>query len=327
MPISVCIPTFNQGPYLEQCIRSVMGQTVRPDEVIVSNDCSTDETRAILDRLSQEFDILHVIHQEHNLGMVKNTNTCLQTAQYEFIVKLDSDDYLLPRYVEALSGLLKQHPEAGYAHGSVQEIDGDGHKGKVRRLHRPTGFQTSPEALRASCNGYQVAANIIMFRKAALEAAAFITSRVHFAEDFFLSVEIANAGFGNAYTPEVLSCYRVWADAGNVRQRRKLNEINGLRIIFDEPLRTSFTQRGWSLRPLEKKKEQFACTHADCLQWRIYTQPEKDELEAALYQLSATPKVKLYTFLYKSGFGGLIDGPTGVLNKAKQAAKSLLAAK
>ena len=46
MPISVCIPTYNQGPYLEQCIRSVMGQSVRPDEVIVSNDCSTDESRA-----------------------------------------------------------------------------------------------------------------------------------------------------------------------------------------------------------------------------------------------------------------------------------------
>ena len=324
MPISVCIPTFNQGPYLEQCIRSVIGQSVRPDEVIVSNDCSTDDSRAILDRLSQEFDILHVIHQPHNLGMVKNTNTCLQTAQHEFIVKLDSDDYLLPRYVETLSGLLRQYPEAGYAHGSVREIDGEGREGKMRRLYRPTGFLTSAEALRASCNGYQVAANIIMFRKTALEAAGFITSRVHFGEDFYLSVEIASAGFGNAYTQEVLSCYRVWADAGNVRQRRKLNEINGLRIIFDEPLRSSFAKRGWSLAPLDKKKEQFACTHADCLQWSLYTPAEKDEVEAALYQMSATPRVKLYAFLYKSGLGGLIDVPNGVLNKAKQAAKALL---
>lgn len=302
-----------------------MKQSVRPDEVIVSNDCSTDESRTILDRLSQEFDILRVIHQPKNLGMVKNTNTCLQTAQHEFVVKLDSDDYLLPHYVETLSGLLRQYPEAGYAHGSVQEIDGDGREGKIRRLYRSTGFLTSPEALRASCNGYQVAANIIMFRKAALEAAGFITSQVHFGEDFYLSVEIANAGFGNAYTQEILSCYRVWADAGNVRQRRKINEINGLRIIFDEPLRNSFAKRGWNLAPLDKKKEHFACAHADCLQWSLYTPAEKAEVEAALYQMSATPRVKLYAFLYKNGLGGLIDVPKGLINKAKQVAKSLLA--
>lgn len=327
MSISVCIPTFNQGSYLEECIRSVMQQSLQPDEIIVSNDCSTDDTHSILDRLSQECSILRVLHQQVNLGMVLNTNTCLKAAQSEFIVKLDSDDYLLPTYIETLAGLLKQYPDAGYAHGAVQEINERGEKIKLRKLFRQTGFQPSQEALKASCSGYKVAANIIMFRKAALEAAGYITSRVKFAEDFYLSVEIANAGFGNVYINEVLSCYRVWADGGNVRQKRKLNEIDGVRIIFDEPLQSAFKKRGWDLGLLERKKEQFACMQSDCLMWDIYSPQEKAELEKAIYKLSSTQKVKLYAFLYKNGFGSMITIPSNLLGKVVQLAKQAVALK
>lgn len=304
-----------------------MQQSLKPNEIIVSNDCSTDDTRAILDRLSRECTILRVLNQEANLGMVLNTNTCLKAAKHEFVVKLDSDDYLLPTYIEVLANMLNQYPDAGYAHGAVQEINERGEKIKLRKLFRQTGFQPSSEALRASCSGYKVAANIIMFRKAALEAAGFITSRVKFAEDFYLSVEIANAGFGNVYINEVLSCYRVWADGGNVRQKRKLNEINGVRIIFDEPLKSAFNKRNWDLGLLNKKKEQFACMQSDCLTWTIYSPEEKQELEEAIYKLSSTQKVKMYTFLYKNGLGSIITIPNNLLGKAVQLVKQLVVLK
>jgi glycosyltransferase involved in cell wall biosynthesis len=324
MLISVCIPTFNQGRYLEQCIRSVMAQSLKPDEIIVSNDCSTDDTKSILDRLSKEINIITIIHQDTNLGMVKNTNFCLSIAKYDIIVKLDSDDYLMPEYIETLATLLYKYPQAGYAHGAVQEINEYDIKVKQRNLFRKTGFQNNEEALKSSCNGYQVAANIVMFRKVALEAAGFITSKVKFAEDFYLSVELANAGFGNVYSEKILSCYRVWTDEGNVRQRRKLNEINGIRIIFDGPIKSSFVKRNWSMDLIEKKKQQFACIQSDCLMWPIYSKEEKAELESAIYCLSSSNKVKLYVYLYKNGFGSLLKIPSNIIFLAKQFAKSIL---
>jgi glycosyltransferase involved in cell wall biosynthesis len=324
MFISVCIPTFNQGSYIEQCVKSAYNQSVIPDEIIVSNDCSTDETKNILDRLLLEIPILSVVHHNVNRGMVENTNFCLRSAKYEVIIKLDSDDYLLPNYIEILSHLLIENPKAGYAHGAVQEIDEQNNKVKTRRLFRRSGFESSEEALKASCSGYRVAANIIMFRKTALEAAGFITSEVKFAEDFYLSVEIANAGYGNVYSEHILSCYRVWADEGNIRQRRKLNEINGLRIIFDNPITSSFSKRGWNLDLIKKKKTQFACAQSDCLMWDIYSDEEKIELEKAIYNLSSSVKVKTYVFLYKNGFGKILTVPSNFFYKMKLLIKDLV---
>ena len=71
-----------------------------------------------------------------------------------------------------------------------------------------------------------------MFRRSALEIVGFINAKTNFAEDFYLSAELAAANLGNVYFGEILSYYRVWADNGNVRQRRKLAEIMALRIVF-----------------------------------------------------------------------------------------------
>ena len=55
MKVSICIPTYNQGLYIEKAIRSAALQTVKPFEIIVYDDCSTDETPQILQRLAKEF--------------------------------------------------------------------------------------------------------------------------------------------------------------------------------------------------------------------------------------------------------------------------------
>jgi glycosyltransferase involved in cell wall biosynthesis len=131
MKISVCIPTFNQAQYLSGCVESVLKQTVRPDEIIVSNDCSTDGTKELLETLSLNNNIFKITNQPFNLGMNRNTDACLKMAKGEIILKLDSDDNLLPNYIETLRNLLLNYPDAGYAHAAVQEIDEHGNKIKI----------------------------------------------------------------------------------------------------------------------------------------------------------------------------------------------------
>ena len=324
MKISVCIPSYNQAAYIEQSIRSVFAQTLQPNEVIVSNDCSTDETKSILDNLSKEFEKLKVIHQPINLGMVKNTNHCLKLANGEFIVKLDSDDYLLPPYVEVLSSLLKKYPEAGYAHGAVQEIDVHGKNVIVRKLFRKTGFVDSSTALKSCVKGYKVAANIIMFKKEVLSKVNYTTSDVDFAEDYYLSAQIAASGYGNVYSEEVLSCYRVWADTGNIRQKRKLDEINGLRIIFEKIISPAFISKGWNTAILDKAKASLASKQASCLGWSTYSDKEKRELESAIVQLSNNYKTHIYVWIYKNGYGITINYYNDLQNLLKQRAKRIL---
>ena len=99
--VAICIPTFNQAPYLEGAVRSALAQT-HPCEVWVSDDASTDETPAVMARLLLVFPQIKHIRQKRNLGMSGNPRWIVQQPDTEYIVKLDSDDELNPNHVKKL---------------------------------------------------------------------------------------------------------------------------------------------------------------------------------------------------------------------------------
>jgi glycosyltransferase involved in cell wall biosynthesis len=318
--ISVCIPTYNQSSYLERSIRSAFHQTNQPGEIIVCDDCSTDNTRTILENLKLEIPILKVFYQPVNVGISKNVDKCLRLATGEFILRLDSDDLVYPDYLEKLSTLLVKFPEAGYGHVAIQEIDQNDKETNLRNLFRTSIYQDADESLKAAVKGYRVAANIVMFRRSALEKVGFITSKINFAEDWRLSIDIAAAGFGNVYLNEVLAAYRVWADSGNVRQHRKLAEIKGINSVFTEALSPAYKNRGWNQQELEIQKADFAAVQADCLGWDNYTPGEKKEIVAALLTLSSSGKVRRMIWIYRNGFGTVMS----LISLAKNTLKALI---
>lgn len=321
MKVSVCIPTYNQAQYLALAVRSAYNQTVAPSEIIIQDDCSTDNTAEILQELAKEIAVLKIIRQPKNVGISKNTDECLRRATGEFIVRLDSDDLLTPSYIEKLSALLVSHPEAAYAHGAIQEIDQHGSYLRQRLLIRPSGFQKSEDALLASKKGYRVAANIIMFRRAALEAVNYNTGRPNSAEDFHLSAALAAAGFGNIYLDEILAFYRVWSDAGKMRQRRKMLEIDGVRKVFEEVLEPAYQKRGWNTTQLYKERANFAGALSDCLGSDVYTAQEKSELAEALNQLSSSKRAQLFAWAHMNGFGVVLSSYSDFITSLKSTFK------
>src|ERR1039458_4286912 len=168
--VSVCIPTYNQAHFLAQAVASAFNQTYAPAEVWVSDDGSTDETPAILDRLHQQHPALRSYRSEINRGIAANVVSLLQQQRCDFIVRLDSDDLLAPRYIERLASLLTDRPGAGYAHCAIQEINAKGQPIRVRRLARVSHYETADQSLRASVTGYRVCANVLMFRREALRS-------------------------------------------------------------------------------------------------------------------------------------------------------------
>lgn len=324
MKVSICIPTYNQAQYLEQAIKSSCNQSLQPFEIIVSNDCSTDNTRELLEKLSLQVPILKVLNQNVNLGIARNTDACLRLAKGDFIVRLDSDDYLAPEYVEKLSKCLIAYPQAGYAHAAVQEIDQSGTYLRQRRLVRKSGMQTSSDALKSASKGYRVAANIIMFRRAALTTVNYITGRPDYVEDYHLSATLAAAGYANVYLDQILSFYRVWVDAGKIRQKRKLMEVVGLYRVFSEVLEPAYKKRNWSLAYLNRKRTNIASKQADCLAWDVYTTAEKQELLLALAKLSSSPRARFYRWIYLNGHGGSIKILSKLTYYPLQIAKALL---
>lgn len=99
--ISVIIPVYNVENYLEECLKSVQNQTYTNIEVLLVNDGSTDNSKQICERYCQEDSRFHLLNQE-NQGQSVARNTGVVASTGEFIAFVDSDDVILPNYLETL---------------------------------------------------------------------------------------------------------------------------------------------------------------------------------------------------------------------------------
>ena len=92
--VSVCIDSFNYGRFLAEAIESVLGQSFSDYEVIISDDCSTDDSLEIAERYARQDRRVTVSRNAQNLGMVRNRNAGLALAQGEYVKTLHADDFL-----------------------------------------------------------------------------------------------------------------------------------------------------------------------------------------------------------------------------------------
>lgn len=99
--IAAIIPEYNVELYIEECILSVVNQTVNFDEIIVINDGSTDQTQQIILELCEQNKQIQYYSQQ-NQGLAAVRNFGMKAAHSEYIMFLDSDDYLDSKTVEIL---------------------------------------------------------------------------------------------------------------------------------------------------------------------------------------------------------------------------------
>ena len=99
--ISVIIPVYNVENYLEECLNSVQHQTYTNIEVILVNDGSTDNSKHICERYCKEDSRFQLLNQE-NQGLSAARNNGVAASTGEFISFVDSDDIILPNYLETL---------------------------------------------------------------------------------------------------------------------------------------------------------------------------------------------------------------------------------
>jgi GT2 family glycosyltransferase len=308
LSVAICIGTYNQSQYLRGSIASALAQTYPVREIWVSDDSSTDDTDAVMQRLCAEHPEIRYYRQSVNLGLSGNFSWLLSQPCTDLIVRLDSDDRLEPDYVTVLAGLMRKYPGAGYAHCDVNEIDRDDRRQKVRRLMRSHTFETSEQALKSSASGYRVAANCILYRARAIEQVGYYRPNLSwkFCEDWDMILRLALAGWGNVYAPQVLSNYRVWDDGKGVRASRKMAELRENALIYKSRLFPEFTRRGWSTGPLTRHMRSKAVGFADAIDSPTLTPEDRVEYKRLLRDLGASRRLSLAIFLADRGFNPLI---------------------
>ena len=91
--LSVIIPNYNKGKYIGKCIQSVLEQSLLPDEIIVVDDCSTDDSLLVLEKIVKQGKDINILRLEKNGGVSQARNAGLKAAQGEYVTFLDADDY------------------------------------------------------------------------------------------------------------------------------------------------------------------------------------------------------------------------------------------
>lgn len=99
--ISIIVPVYNVQNYLGRCLDSIIQQTYENFECILVNDGSTDKSGEICDKIVKQDKRFIVIHQQ-NAGLSVARNNALSIAKGEYVSFVDSDDYILPQYLNSL---------------------------------------------------------------------------------------------------------------------------------------------------------------------------------------------------------------------------------
>ena len=104
--VSICVPVYNVAPYIEHCVHSLMQQTYEHIEYIFVDDCSTDESVSLLQKVIAGYPNrakqVRILHNDRNHGLAYTRRISIESAQGEWILCVDSDDYIEPQTVERM---------------------------------------------------------------------------------------------------------------------------------------------------------------------------------------------------------------------------------
>jgi hypothetical protein len=264
--------------------------------------------------------------QPANLGIAGNLSWALSQPSTELIARIDSDDKLEPAFVATLADLLNSYPQAGFAHGDVYELDGQGRRTRTRRLHRSSIYESPEEWLRKSAQGYRVAANCILYRAAALKQANYFHTNAGWksAEDWDLSLRIAILGWGNVYAATPLANYRVWQDSGQARFKRRLSEIECVTKVYKGTLESEYIRRGWNTGVLIRNMRSRAVGFADALDSPFFSETNRRIYRSRLRELGDSPSLSLAIFLARAGLNPTLRSIRGAKIRLKDLVKRCL---
>jgi glycosyltransferase involved in cell wall biosynthesis len=119
---SVVIPTYNRAGFIEATLASVFSQTYPHYEIIVVDNCSTDNTDEVLEPFIRAGRIQFIKHDQ-NYERARSRNTGMSVAKGDFVTLLDSDDFMYPDNLADAAEYARAHPEAKCFHNLYELVD------------------------------------------------------------------------------------------------------------------------------------------------------------------------------------------------------------
>ncbi len=211
MNLSVVIPNYNHGRYLPEALDAIISQSMKPDEVIIIDDASTDDSWGVISELACCHPGVRPLRNDENRGVVKSLNLGLRSAVGEYVYFAAADDLALTGLFAESLDLLKQYPEAALCSALSTIIDETG---------RQRGIFPSPVACSHTAyispskarkllmgGGTWFMGNTAIYRRSALvEIGGFLEELESFSDGF--ACQVLALRYGACFIPKPLAAWR-----------------------------------------------------------------------------------------------------------------------
>lgn len=202
--VSTLVPVYNARKFLPEMVESLRMQTYKNHEVILVDDCSSDESYAYLKEVEEKDKRFRVFQNEINSGPSATINKAAQYANGELLARLDSDDIALPQRIEIQVRFLQENPEVGFVGSNFYKVNSEGKRiGTVKRKIRSgAALQALPLFVNTFCH------STVMYRRQLFESIGGYNENLRAALDYDLLARLSTVSIGHIL-PQALVRYRI----------------------------------------------------------------------------------------------------------------------
>lgn len=222
MSISVIIPTYNGSRFIGETLESVLAQTLQPDEVLVIDDGSTDDTAAIAESFAPRVRVF----RRSNQHQAAARNFGVQQASSEWISFIDHDDQWEPNKLERQMEELSRQPDADVCYTARVNFVQDGdtfRRGKIISVPPAQDIQRSLYVNTTFMPGS------VLIRRSAYLAAGGFDPKLKLVEDWDLWLRLLHRGTRFAACPEPLLLHRIHS---NMQSKNAMDALAEAKHIY-----------------------------------------------------------------------------------------------
>ena len=236
--LSVVVANYNQAHYLPGTLEELANQSVRPLEVIVVDDASTDDSRAVVEGFIATHSYVRLVRQEKNLGVNATFNRGLEEATGDYIYFFSADDHVTSDFTESYLSFLAEHPQAAFCFSNPAEIPGEDGEQRDFSLFiatAPRAFSGSEMAQLLSRSFFTFTSNSVVYRRHALMETGGHPEALDWQADWFVNHVLAFR-HGACYLPGVYCPTRVRGESFSARgladaQEQKTRVLRALDLL------------------------------------------------------------------------------------------------
>ena len=288
--VSIIMPSYNQGKFIELTIVSVINQSYKNIEFIVIDACSNDETVEILKKYESKIDILKI---EKDNGQADAINKGIKLATGDLITWINSDDILYETTIEKVVSLFNENQNVNFIYGDVDIIDVYSNKIKLlkgKQIQKPSVFYHLDLPIPQQGSTWKKEVN---------KEIGLLNENWHYVLDreYFLRICLK---YNVLYFPQTLGAFRHHFDSKSIRLKESW--INELSIMYKDLISSNlWRDNNYFVKLVIMSSAEIHCAYIGMNQKQF-----KIALEHIVKSISIFPLIILFPHIYYKGINKIL---------------------